>query len=104
MACLEKFGLADCNGVDKPISARLTVQDQPEVTNSTAQELYRGMVGSLLYVASWTRPDIVLAVSDLSRFISNPGKSGGSQASVPLPQENHESRPSLLFDNVYHAS
>ena len=24
MACLEKFGLADCNGVDKPISARLT--------------------------------------------------------------------------------
>ena len=74
MSCLEKFGLSDCNGADKPISSRLTVQDQPEVTNSTAQELYRGMVGSLLYLASWTRPDIAFAVSELSRFVSNPGK------------------------------
>ena len=56
MACLEKFGLlvTDCNGVDKPIASRLTVQDQQEVPNSTAQELqvYRDMVGSLLYLAS----------------------------------------------------
>ena len=44
MACLEKFGLADCNGADKPISSRLTTQDQPEITDSTAQELYSGMV------------------------------------------------------------
>ena len=54
MACLEKFGLKDCNGVDKPIASRLTVQDQPEVPNFTTQELYRGMICSLLYLASWT--------------------------------------------------
>ena len=32
------------------------------------------MVGSLLYLASWTRIDIAFAVSELSRFVANPGK------------------------------
>ena len=74
MACLERFGLANCNGVDKPITSRLTAKDQPADVNTSDQELYRGMVGSLLYLASWTRPDIAFSVSDLSRFVSNPGK------------------------------
>ena len=42
--------------------------------NTADQEHYRGMVGSHLYLASWTRPDFVFAVSELSRFVSNPGK------------------------------
>jgi hypothetical protein len=75
MACLEKFGLANCNGNDKPITSRLTFKDQPSEVNTADQELYRGMVGSLLYLASWTRPDSAFAVSELSLFVSNPGKS-----------------------------
>ena len=38
------------------------------------------MVGSLLYVAQWTRPDISYSVSELSRFVSNPGKDHLEQA------------------------
>ena len=47
--------------------------DQPGHINGAVQSLYREMVGSLLFIASWTRPDIAFAVSELSRFISNPG-------------------------------
>ena len=32
------------------------------------------MIGSLLYVAQLTRPDINYSVSELSHFVSNPGK------------------------------
>jgi hypothetical protein len=74
LACLEKFGFARCNGVDKPIKSRLTIRDQPETVNVTGQELFCGMVCSLLYLASWTRPDIAFPVSELFRFVSNPGK------------------------------
>ena len=31
------------------------------------------MIGSLMYLASATRPDISFALSKLSRFMSNPG-------------------------------
>ena len=34
--------------------------------NIKNQEQYRGMVGNLLYLASWTRIDIAMAVSELS--------------------------------------
>jgi hypothetical protein len=73
-SCLEKFGLASCNGRDTPLSQRLSTSQQPKEVNEDDQTLYRAMVGSLLYVASWTRVDIAWAVSELSRFVSNPGK------------------------------
>jgi hypothetical protein len=34
---------------------------------------YSQIIGSLMYLASATRPDIAFAVSKLSRFVSNPG-------------------------------
>lgn len=35
---------------------------------------YRQLIGSLMYVALSTRPDILYITSKLSQFISNPGK------------------------------
>jgi hypothetical protein len=34
---------------------------------------YSQIIGSLMYLASATRPDISFAVSKLSRYMSNPG-------------------------------
>jgi hypothetical protein len=39
----------------------------------TDQLKYSQIIGSLMYLASATRPDISFAVSKLSRFMSNPG-------------------------------
>ena len=38
------------------------------------REDYRGIVGSLLYIAKQTRPDILATVTQLSRFLENPGR------------------------------
>ena len=36
--------------------------------------LYRQVIGSLMQLATWTRPDIAYSVSDLSQFFSNPAR------------------------------
>jgi hypothetical protein len=71
LACLETFSLARCSGVDKSITSRLTIQDQPATVNleDPGQERFGGMVGSLLYLASWTRPNIAFLISELSSFV-----------------------------------
>ncbi|GMG17193.1 unnamed protein product [Phytophthora fragariaefolia] len=35
---------------------------------------YRSLIGSLMYLACGTRPDISVAVAKLSRFLGNPGE------------------------------
>ena len=78
--CLERFGLADCKPVGTPadISTQLTKKDCPgagsEEVVAMQREDYRGIVGSLLYIAKQTRPDILATVTQLSRFLENPGR------------------------------
>ena len=71
---LERFGMKECNTESTPMVSRLTDKD-PEKLDKNEHELYQNMVGSLLYLACWTRPDISFAVSELSRFVSSPGSS-----------------------------
>jgi hypothetical protein len=70
---LTKFGLGDSNPVATPIVQRLSAVDRGNSVAKADHDLYRVMVGSLLYLSCWTRPDISFAVSELSRFVSDPG-------------------------------
>ena len=57
--CLKKFGLFYSNAVHTPmVNTRLSVKDQPTEVDVETLALYREMVGSCLYISSWTRPDI----------------------------------------------
>ena len=76
---LDKFGMTDCAGVGTAMlpGVRLSKDDCPQ-TDEERMEMqlipYREAVGSLMYLAIGTRPDIAHSVGVLSRFSSNPGK------------------------------
>ena len=71
---LDKFGMKDSASAPTPMVARLSAVNAGEKLDSKTHELYRTIVGSLLYLACWSRPDIAFAVSELSRFVSCPGQ------------------------------
>ena len=69
--------MEDCNPATTPmeVSKRLTSEDCPakdKIDPETVRN-YQQMVGSFMYLNSWTRPDIAFAVSQCARFMSNPG-------------------------------
>ena len=75
---LEKFGMSDCNAVATPMEpgSRLgpdQCAQTPEEKELMSSQPYINAVGSLMYLATSTRPDIAFTVSTLARFNQNPG-------------------------------
>ena len=68
-----KFKMENSSPVSTPIADRLSDGDRGKALSKQEQEKYRAIVGSLLYLSCWTRPDISFAVSELSRFVAEPG-------------------------------
>jgi hypothetical protein len=75
--CLEQFRMHDCKGSDTPLlDIALTKSQSPSTTEQKLEMTnvpYRQAVGTIMYIAVSTRPDIAKAVSNASRFLSNPG-------------------------------
>ena len=71
---LERFEMTDCTEASTPLVHHLSAQDSGAKLSASEHERYHNMVGSLLYLACWSRPDISLAISELSRFVSCPGE------------------------------
>lgn len=71
---LKKFGLADANTVLTPADCNVKLVNEDHVSKPTDQVEYQSMVGSLIYVAMGTRPDIAQAVGAVSKFCSNPSE------------------------------
>ncbi|CAN0109894.1 unnamed protein product, partial [Heterosigma akashiwo] len=70
---LAKFGLDYLPACKTPIDHTVDLTPTPgfEATLSDAN-LYRSMVGTLAWVANWTRPELAFAVHKLQRTQSNP--------------------------------
>lgn len=70
-AILRKYGMDNANPVATPADANVKLRKSDGVSKPVHQHIYQSMVGSLLYAAMATRPDIAQAVSAVSKFNAN---------------------------------
>ena len=68
------LGMQDCKPVKTPISAGNKLVKATEQDECVDQKQYQSAVGSLMYLAVSTRPDISYSVGSLARFNSKPTK------------------------------
>ena len=71
---LEKYRLVEAKPVSTPLDVNVKLVKEDGVSKSADQKLYQSIVGSLLYVAIASRPDIQHAVSTVSKFSANPSE------------------------------
>ncbi|WJX45767.1 hypothetical protein P8452_32625 [Trifolium repens] len=70
---LKKFNLEDCKPMNTPMHPTSSLGIE-ESEGKVDQKLYRGMIGSLLYLTA-SRPDILFSVCLCARFQSDPRES-----------------------------
>jgi hypothetical protein len=71
---LKDFDMQDCNPILTPMEPNtlLTAHGPDDPQGHVNQESYQHLVGTLLYLAVWTRPDIVFAVHQLAKWSHDP--------------------------------
>lgn len=69
---LMRYGLIEANTVTTPADPNVKLQKIDNESGKVDQVSYQSMVGSLLYAAVATRPDIAFAVGVVSKFNSEP--------------------------------
>ena len=62
----------NCRPVSTPIEPKTSLVKASDSDPVFEQNLYQGMIGSLMYLVTCTRPDLAFSVSYLSRFASHP--------------------------------
>ena len=68
---LSSFRYSDCIPISTPYDPCVLLRKNYKIARDHLR--YSQIIGSLMYLASATRPDISFAVSKLCRFVSNPG-------------------------------
>ena len=72
---LQQFNMSDCKAVATPEEVNLKLVKSNEEQKLVDPELYRSLVGSLLFIGKQTRPDILHIVNQLLRFLDKPDES-----------------------------
>jgi len=70
---LAKQGLQTCNAVGMPLDPAIILKKEDSDPNSNRDNRYGSLIGSLMYLAVATQPDIAYSIQRLSSFTANPG-------------------------------
>ena len=74
LTLLEKYGLMNAKPASTPADTNVHLVKDDGVSKRVDSGIYQSMVGSLLYAAIATRPDIAQAVSAVSKYNCNPSQ------------------------------
>ena len=67
-----RFRMTEANIVSTPVDTSVKLKRNDKTSKQVSSVLYQSIVGSLLYAAIATRPDIAQAVGAVSKFSSSP--------------------------------
>jgi len=71
---LNKFNMSEAKPLGVPADAHVSLKPS-EIANNYLAAPFREAVGSLMFLAVVTRPDLTYAVNSVSRYLSNPDES-----------------------------
>src|SRR6267154_6345533 len=70
---LRKYGLQKSNAVGMPLDPKIILEKEETDQEGNHNNSYASLIGSLMYLAVTTRPDIAYAIQRLSSFTATPG-------------------------------
>ncbi|CDO73847.1 hypothetical protein BN946_scf185016.g4 [Trametes cinnabarina] len=99
---IERFDMADCKPARTPLPAGAVLESskQPEPASDSFRQHYQSLIGSLLYAALGTRPDIDFAVNKLSKYNSNPSEAHWHYAKYVLRYLQGTKQLRLRYDGA----
>ena len=97
MKILKKFEMTDC--IPKTTPSTLGHERNQEIQLSPDFP-YREMVGSLMYLATVTRPDIAYSVNTCARYLSNPSKTDEIAVKRIIRYIKHTAKLGIEFGTV----
>ena len=71
---LTRMGMSDCKPIKTPVYPGNCLVKATEDEEALDQQSYQSLVGSLMYLATFMRPDIAYAVGTLAKFSSKPNQ------------------------------
>ena len=94
---LRRYRMADTSPVSTHADVNVKLMKDDGVSKPADQELYQSLVGSLLYAAVATRPDIAQAVSVVAKYTATPSEAHMTAARRILKYLKGTSSMSLVY-------